>query len=114
MEKIQNRLKNFAQERDWEQFHNLKNLSAALSVEASELLEIFQWTSESELKNFMEKSNHRERVEEEVADVFLYLSRICDIAHIDLERVCLAKIQKNGLKYPVSLSKGKSSKYSDL
>ena len=110
--KIKLLLREFAKERDWNQFHSLKNLVCALSVEASELLEIFQWTDLTD-----EKINDvalKEKISDEVADIMLYLIRFADKADINLEEACLKKIQKNSNKYPVHLAKGISKKYDEL
>mgnify|MGYP001166454149 FL=1 len=110
--KIKLLLREFAKERDWDQFHSLKNLVCALSVEASELLEIFQWINLTD-----EKINDvalKEKISDEVADIMLYLIRFADKADINLEEACLKKIQKNSKKYPVDLAKGVSKKYDEL
>tara|TARA_B100000989_G_scaffold293538_1_gene271092 strand:- start:1120 stop:1458 length:339 start_codon:yes stop_codon:yes gene_type:complete len=108
--KIKLLLREFAKKRDWEKFHNLKNLACALSVEASELLEIFQWADQ----NIINDKKTYNRVSEEVADILLYLIRFADIANIDLESACLQKIKKNEKKYPEQLCKGISKKYNEL
>ena len=110
--KIQKELREFAKKRDWEKFHNLKNIAISINLESSELLEIFQW--ENENSNFWFKKKIKSLIEEEVADVMLYLLRFVDIAKIDLEKVCFEKIKKNKRKYPISLSKGISTKYNKL
>ncbi|MFK8138703.1 MAG: nucleotide pyrophosphohydrolase [Bdellovibrionales bacterium] len=103
-------LRDFAALRDWDQFHTPKNLAAALSVEASELLEIFQWltTEESFLKS---DTINRSRAKEELADVYIYLLRISDRLDIDLEDAFWSKVEKNAEKYPVELSKSNATKY---
>ncbi len=110
--KIQKKLKDFAKERDWEKFHNLKNLAISISIEASELMEIFQW--EDSKSNFWMKKKIFKEIEQEVADVMLYLLRFADIAKIDIEKVCLNKIKINSQKYPINKSKGRSTKYNKL
>jgi NTP pyrophosphatase (non-canonical NTP hydrolase) len=105
LKKINQKIKNFVKERDWDQFHSPKNLSMALSVEASELVEIFQWLKESDLKKV-----DKEKVADEIADIFFYLLRISQKMNIDIEKSFYAKLKKNVIKYPVSLSKGKSQK----
>ena len=110
--KIQKELRKFAKKRDWEKFHNLKNIAISINLESSELLEIFQW--ENENSSFWFKKKIKSLIEEEVADVMLYLLRFVDIAKIDLEKVCIEKIKKNKRKYPISLSKGISTKYNKL
>jgi NTP pyrophosphatase (non-canonical NTP hydrolase) len=107
--KIQNQLQTFASERDWEQFHCPKNLSMALSVEASELVEIFQWLTPEE-SNFPDQKQLAS-IRSEVADIAMYLIRFCDVLEINLEEAIEEKFIENGNKYPVELSKGSSKKY---
>ena len=114
LDKINSKVDKFVDERDWGQFHSIKNLSMALSVEASELLEIFQWLSEDQSDEVGSDDRLREKVEAEIADVFIYLARIAKKADIDLEKAVFAKIRKNAEKYPVSLSKGNAKKYDEL
>ena len=109
IDKIRKRLQEFAKERDWEQFHNPKNLSMALSVEASELLEIFQWQKAEEYKNASEEQ--KEMIKDEIADIFYYLIRISDKLDINIEEALIKKMQKNRKKYPKDLVKGKAVKY---
>jgi len=106
---IQKQLSDFADERDWDQFHNPKNLAMALSVEASELVEIFQWLTPEQAEEIMD-SSQSDHVKEEVADVMIYLLRLADKLDIDLESMVSDKIVKNGKRYPVSLSKGNAKK----
>ena len=112
--KLAEKIDKFASDRDWDQFHSIKNLSMALNVEASELLEIFQWMNEDRSNNLSDDPKAFSKVEEELADIFIYLVRIADKLEIDLESVAHKKIAKNSEKYPVSLSKGNSKKYTDL
>ena len=107
--KIQNQLQKFASERDWEQFHSPKNLSMALSVEASELVEIFQWLTLEE-SNFPDQKQ-LDSIRSEVADIAMYLIRFCDVLEINLEEAIEEKFIENGNKYPIELSKGSSKKY---
>ena len=113
LEKIKKTLRKFTEERDWEQFHNPKNLATALSVEASELLEIFQWSNDGGL-NEINDLKKREEIEKEIADIFNYLIKLVDILDMDLEKVALDKIKENAEKYPIETSKGKSVKYTDF
>ena len=96
---IQKQLSNFANERDWDQFHNPKNLSMALSVEASELVEIFQWLTPEQAEAIM-STNESEHVKEEMADVMIYLIRLAGKLNVDLEDAVADKIVKNSEKYP--------------
>ena len=105
LKKINQKIKSFVKERDWDQFHSPKNLSMALSVEASELVEIFQWLKESDLKKV-----DKEKVADEIADIFFYLLRISQKMNIDIEKSFYQKMIKNIKKYPVNVSKGKSNK----
>ncbi len=106
---IQKQLSDFADERDWDQFHNPKNLAMALSVEVSELIEIFQWLTPEQAEEIMD-SSQSDHVKEEVADVMIYLLRLADKLDIDLESIVNDKIVQNGKKYPVNLSKGNADK----
>ena len=110
--KIQLLLKNFARKRDWQKFHTPKNLAASISIEAAELLEIFQW-SDSQL-NIEKDKRIKQKISEEVADILLYILRFCDLTNLDFEKICLKKIKINERKYPIALSKGKSTKYNEL
>ena len=107
--KIQSQLNNFASERDWEQFHTPKNLAMALSVEASELVEIFQWLTLEE-SNFPDQKQLAS-IRSEAADIAMYLIRFCDVLKINLEEAIEEKFIENGNKYPIELSKGSSKKY---
>jgi NTP pyrophosphatase (non-canonical NTP hydrolase) len=103
---INNEIKKFVTDREWEKFHSPKNISMALSVEASELVEIFQWQSNDEYKNNAETKN---KVKDEVSDIFYYLVRMCQKMDIDLETAFYEKMKKNKLKYPIDKYKGKST-----
>ena len=110
--KIQKKLRQFAKERDWEKFHKLKNLAISISLESSELLEIFQWQNEN--TTFWKDKKIIQMIEEEIADVMLYLLRFADIAKIDIQKICEQKIRKNKKKDPIKFSKGISTKYNKL
>lgn len=114
LELLTRKLDEFAAERDWEQFHTPKNLAIALTVEATELLEIFQWSRGQRGWEEIAEPDVKERVEEELADVLLYLLRFADLAQIDLEAAALKKIERNRSKYPVDLSRGTDKKYDEL
>ena len=98
LEKIKLKLREFAEERDWEQFHDPKNLSMALSVEVAELVEIFQWSKSGGLDEIKDQ-NIKKEIEREIADIFNYLVRLSDILNIDLEKASLNKIHENAEKY---------------
>jgi NTP pyrophosphatase (non-canonical NTP hydrolase) len=97
---VQARLRQFAAARDWERFHNPKNLAVAAAVEASELLEIFQWLDPDEAASIGDAPQQRQRVAEEVADVVIYLLRLADIVGVDVSAAVDAKIEANELRFP--------------
>lgn len=101
-----NELKKFRDERDWNQFHNPKDLSIALSIEANELLEQYLWKKPEE--------GNREKIEKELADVFAYAFLLADKLQLDVEKILLKKISHNAEKYPVEKSKGNATKYNEL
>ena len=103
---IQQHLREFSRARDWDQFHNGKDLSIALSIEASELLEAFLWKKP--------ESVDIGKVREELADVFLYALMIADKYNLDITEICEAKLRVNEAKYPVDKSRGIAKKYSEL
>jgi dCTP diphosphatase len=109
---LQASLRTFAAERDWEQFHSPKNLASALSVEAAELLEHFQWLTEDQSRSM--PTTKREAIAEEIADVLLYLLQLADKLDIDPMEAAHKKLQINATKYPVEHAKGTSKKYSEL
>lgn len=112
IDQIKRRLREFAEARDWDQFHSPKNLASAISVEAAELLEIFQWLTEEGSRTLNAETKHK--VEQEVADVFLYLLRLADKLDIDVLGAAARKIDLNDVKYPVDLSKGNAKKYTEF
>ncbi|MBC7711844.1 MAG: nucleotide pyrophosphohydrolase [Rhizobacter sp.] len=114
LEKLKTEVDKFASDRDWDQFHSVKNLSMALSVESSELLEIFQWMTEEESNLVKNNPAKLEKVEDEAADIFVYLLRLTGKLNIDLEKAVINKMKKNAEKYPVELSRGNSKKYDEL
>ncbi len=105
-------LRDFAKARDWEQFHSPKNLASALSVEAAELLEHFQWLTEEQSRNL--SAPKTAEVAAEAADVLLYLLQLCDKLNIDLMAAARSKLIVNGEKYPVARAHGSNRKSSDL
>jgi dCTP diphosphatase len=104
----------FIAEREWDQFHSIKNLTMALTVEASELLEIFQWLKQEDSNKVSTDTKLKEKVGEEIADIFIYLLRIAKKSKINIEDVVLAKIKKNSEKYPIAKAKGSAKKYTEL
>ena len=106
MEKAIAKLKQFRDERDWKKFHNTKDLALALSIESSELLELFLWKSAEEADIG--------KIKEELADVFSYALLLAECYGLDAQQIVLDKIELNEKKYPVSKAKGTAKKYTDL
>jgi NTP pyrophosphatase (non-canonical NTP hydrolase) len=112
LRELRDELRAFAAERDWDQFHSPRNLATALAVEAAELLEPFQWLTDEQSRALPPET--RAAVEEELADVLLYLVRLADKLDVDLAAAARAKLVRNGEKYPVEKARGSSRKYDSL
>ena len=108
---LRDKLRKFVAERDWDQFHSPKNLASALSVEAAELQEHFQWLTEEQSKQLPPEK--LADVRDEMADVLVYLVRLADKLDVDLLEAAQQKIKKNALKYPADKVRGSMKKYSD-
>ena len=106
IETILEELRRFNQERDWDQFHNGKDLAIGLSIEASELLEAFLWKAPEEVT--------LDKVREELADILNYAFQIADKYCLDIKGIMLDKIQQNAQKYPIEKAKGSAKKYNEL
>jgi NTP pyrophosphatase (non-canonical NTP hydrolase) len=106
MKELMREIRQFTEDRDWDQFHNGKDLALALSIEAAELNEAFLWKDAKDVKI--------EKVKEELADVFNYAFLIADKYDLDVREIVMAKLAKNAEKYPVDKARGKSDKYTDL
>ena len=111
-EKLALALRSFAAERDWDQFHSPKNLSMALAVECAELMEHFQWLTESQSRRIGRK--RLREVEKELADIQIYLIRLSQVLGVDLIAAGNSKLVENARKYPVAKAKGSAKKYSEL
>lgn len=105
------RLRDFAHDRDWDQFHSPKNLAMALAAEAGELIEYFQWISESD--SYTLDASTKAQVEHEIADVMLYLIRLADRLDIDMAAAVNRKLEINEAKYPKDLVRGSAKKYTE-
>lgn len=106
------KIKKFRDERDWMQFHNHKDMALSLILEAGEILEHFQWKSSEEIEEYAKI--HKDEIEEEIADVAIYLFELADNLGIDLKDAMEKKLHKNNLKYPVEKARGKHTKYNKL
>lgn len=114
LDDLKQALLRFRDERNWAQFHDLRNLIVSLNLEAAELLELTQWKSDAEIAALPAQSATREALCDECADVLLYLLLIADRAGIDLEAAARDKLVKNAKKYPVEKSFGSRRKYTEL
>lgn len=108
------RLLDFRDARDWRQFHTAKNLMVSLALEAAELLEVAQWKTDAQLDAALGDPALHKRLEEECADVLLYLLLLAERTGIDLARAAAAKIAVNDARYPVAKARGNSLKYNEL
>lgn len=106
IQELTNAIRQFTEERDWDQFHNGKDLAIALSLEASELLEAYLWKAPEDVKV--------EKVKEELADVFNYALQIADKYNLDVKQIVMDKLARNVEKYPVEKAKGSAKKYNEL
>ena len=99
MQETIEKIRKFRDERDWKRFHDPKSLAASISIEAAELLELFQWLGADESRRYA--AENKERVSEEIADVAIYLIELADVAGIDLAQAIESKLEKNAKKYPL-------------
>ena len=107
-------IKKFRDDRDWNKYHNIKDLGIALNNEVAELLDPIKFMSYEEIKNYMNNSDSKRETSHEIADVFMYLVSICNAYDIDLEKSFIEKLKINEERYPVDKSKGRKEKYSEL
>jgi dCTP diphosphatase len=112
MSEVQAAIRAFRDERAWLQFHNPKDMATALAIEASELQEIFLWKNLKEIDEVVRE--RRGLIEEEMADIAIYLLELADILQIDLLEAATAKLRRNAAKYPVEKAKGSSAKYTEF
>lgn len=106
---LNERIRQFCEEREWSQFHDPKNLAISLQLEASEVLELFQWTKDNQVK-----PNKESEIADELSDVFYWLMMLANHYDIDLVNALNKKMDKNEVKYPIEKAKGTSAKYSEL
>ena len=112
MKELTQKLREFAAERDWEQFHSPKNLSMALSVEVAEIVELFQWLTEKE--SYQLSSNKLKKIKEEIGDVIIYLVMLSEKLGIDPIQAAKDKVEKNRRNYPANIARGTAKKYKEL
>ena len=111
IKKLQKKVIEFRDKRDWAQYHNPKDLAISLSLEAAELLEIFQWKDAEEVEAVRSNDGGRERIKEELGDILIYALNMCDAVGLDPTDVILSKLKINEEKYPVEKVKGSAKKY---
>ena len=115
LEELTRRLIEFRDERDWRQFHSLKNLIMSAALESAEIMELTQWKDDEAVERAAQgDTQFRARLAEECADVFLYLLLICERADIDLTEAAISKLELNARKYPVEKARGNAKKYTEL
>lgn len=112
LEDLTRRIVEFRDERDWKQYHSPKNLAASISIEAAELLEIFQWSSDETLPADVEK--RRDQIEREIADVLIYALLLAHDTRVDPAAAIQRKLAENDAKYPAEKARGKRVKYTEL
>lgn len=106
-------VKKFCEDRDWDQFHNPKDLAIGLSTESNELLDLFRFKSEEQMREMLNDPEKKERISEELSDIFFFLLRFSQMYDFDMADGLLRKIQKNNQKYPIEKAKGKNEKYTE-
>ncbi len=104
----------FRDERDWEQYHNAKDLALGLSIEAAELCELFLWMPSKDAETALQDASFRQRFAEELADIQIYLLYLAHAANLDIASCVHRKLEINAVKYPIEKAKGRSTKYTDL
>ncbi len=111
---LKEKVKKFCEDRDWDQYHNAKELAIGIALEASELLEHFRFKSENEVDEMFKDSIKKEKIEEEIVDTFYFILRLAQRYDIDLTTSLNKKMDKNEKKYPIEKAKGSNKKYKDL
>lgn len=112
IQKLTNLIKRFCEERNWKQFHNMKDLAISLNLEAAEVLEHFQWKNEKEMEEYLK--THKEHIGEELSDVLYWILLMSDDLKIDIADAFEKKMKKNEEKYPVEKATNKHTKYTQL
>lgn len=114
IQELKELVKKFCEERDWDQYHNAKDLAIGIITESSELLEHFRWKSEKEVEEMFKSNSKKQEISEEMADVLYFLLRLAQKYNIDLATELKNKLEKNKNRYPVEKAKGSNKKYSEL
>ena len=111
---LKKRIQKFVEDREWGKYHNSKDLAISIAVEASELLELFQWVREKDIEALLKDAGKFTMLEDELADIIILCLNLANVTGIDVSRAVMNKIEKNEAKYPVELVKGKYEKYTSL
>jgi dCTP diphosphatase len=107
LSELKSMVEEFVAEREWEQFHNPKNLSMAISIEAAELMDIFKWFSSEDSKGLMSQDKYRQMIKDEIADIMIYCMAFANRNSIDISDIIKTKMKKNAIKYPSNIYKGR-------
>jgi len=110
IEELRKIMVKFIEERKWEKFHNPKNISMSIAIEAAELMELFQWSNFEDIEKFKDDEKIMENIRDEVADIFMYILSFTNSMNIDLSKAVVDKMKKNCLKYPASKFQGNYEK----
>lgn len=110
---LKDKVQSFCEERDWDQFHNPKDLAIGISTEANELLDLFRFKGEEDMMDMLNDSVKRCSIEEELADTFFFILRFAQRNNMDLAEILYEKMKKNALKYPIEKAKGCNLKYTE-
>lgn len=113
VKELMEEVRNFCEQRDWDQFHNPKDLAIGISTEANELLDIFRFKNQEDMEELMHDGKKRIHVEEELADVFFFVLRFAQMNDMDLKKILEDKLEKNGRKYPAEVVRGQNKKYNE-
>lgn len=111
---LKKRIQKFVEDREWGKYHNSKDLAISIAVEASELLELFQWVREKDIEALLKDASKFTMLEDELADIIILCLNLANVTGIDVSTAVINKIEKNEAKYPVELVKGKYEKYTRL
>lgn len=111
---LRQRVQKFIDDRDWSKYHNAKNLAASISIEAAELMELFQWVSDKEMDRLLNNTDVMQRLRDELADVIIYCLSLANVTGTDICQAVAHKLDENKHKYPAELVKGVHKKYEEL
>lgn len=114
IQELKNKIKEFCEKRDWDQFHNAKDLSIGIVTESAELLDIFRFKSGKEIKSMFNNKDKKNHISEEISDILYFIIRLAQMYNIDLSEELNKKMNKNEIRYPIQRAKGSNKKYNEL